>query len=114
MPQPSIDTSVFGSKHRLHGSAHGIMGGIKPTLMLILASAIMLVVELRSHLIQQLRQPVVWGRHHPAVRVVHRDEVPQALCSLGSGRDIVLRNRPVFVKVERFLELDLLAMTATV
>ena len=58
--------------------------------MLILASTIMLVVEFRSHLIQQLRQPTVWSRHHTAVRIVHRDVMSNGPRPVRRGRDAVL------------------------
>ena len=41
------------------------------TLMLIVACSAALIIELLPQLLQQLIQPVVWLRDHPAMRVIH-------------------------------------------
>lgn len=63
-----------------HG--HSIRGKIKHTLMLILASAVVLIIEFRSHLIQQFCQATVWCGHHPTVRIVHLDELLSIVAQL--------------------------------
>ena len=45
----------------------------KLTLLLIFACPVLLTVEFCSYLIQQLCQPAIRRRHHPAMGVIHGD-----------------------------------------
>lgn len=63
----------------------------KRTLMLVLARTTVLIIKLLPHLIQQFRQPAIWRRHHPAMRVVHAADVLVKIYSDRVTMDSVIR-----------------------